>query len=436
MQNAPLRLVFETPLGTMVRTVQSASPLRDELKRGAAAEQATQDAAAKWGLPDFVFGATALRDGPASREIGDGLLLVGNIGIVVQVKCRDAPSEDLERETAWITKQAARALRQGNGTIRRLLRGPLMLSNGRGRDVQVDGRAYDWIVVAVIDHPGVAVRLSPSVDDSSNPAVVLIRRDWEFLFQQLKSTHAVARYFRRVAGEPWELGMEAVRYHQLANADHLVGPQPISKRLLGAGANPRRFTSPVLPIEPVAGTESIEHVLVRTIFEDIATSPLGNRPELDRLQLLAELDRFPVGLRENIGRYLLDALGALSDVQTPDVGWQLRRMLGPADGETMAHLCFGACSSPCSEMILNAFAGWVELRHHDAGIAVGEDEAAVSTVGVLLTPHRQTQRPWDTTVVSVTGKLEIDPGDLARYRELWDARGSAELPPGDCIGFS
>lgn len=52
----------------------------------------------------------------------------------------------------------------------------------------------------------------PEVDESSNPTVVLLRRDWEFLFDQLKSTHAVCGYFERVPGDSIELGDEPMRY--------------------------------------------------------------------------------------------------------------------------------------------------------------------------------------------------------------------------------
>jgi hypothetical protein len=56
---------------------------------------------------------------------------------------------------------------------------------------------------------------------------VLLRRDWEFLFEQLKSTRAVLGYLERVAGEAWELGREAARYFRLAQADEAAEPSPI-----------------------------------------------------------------------------------------------------------------------------------------------------------------------------------------------------------------
>jgi hypothetical protein len=50
-----LQLLVETPGGVMLRTIPSASPLDPGMRSGPAAEAATQDAAAVWGLPDFVY---------------------------------------------------------------------------------------------------------------------------------------------------------------------------------------------------------------------------------------------------------------------------------------------------------------------------------------------------------------------------------------------
>jgi hypothetical protein len=52
------------------------------------------------------------------------------------------------------------------------------------------------------------------------PAIALTRRDWDFLFDQLRSTTAVLDYlFRAAAASPVPLGDEPARYYQLAAAD-------------------------------------------------------------------------------------------------------------------------------------------------------------------------------------------------------------------------
>jgi hypothetical protein len=54
-----ITLVVETAAGTYIRTVPSASPLRDDVNHGAGAEEATEDAAALWGLPDLSSGVAS-----------------------------------------------------------------------------------------------------------------------------------------------------------------------------------------------------------------------------------------------------------------------------------------------------------------------------------------------------------------------------------------
>jgi len=133
------------------------------------------------------------------------------------------------RERGWIESKIAQGLRQAHGTIRRLKNGPVSLINARGRRLEVNGAGLAWVVVVVLEHPDVPEGIDPPVADQPNPSVVLLRREWEFLFEQLKSTRAVIRYLLRVAGEPEELGTEVMRYFQLAQADEEAAPAPSRK---------------------------------------------------------------------------------------------------------------------------------------------------------------------------------------------------------------
>ena len=148
-------LIVETATGGMARRIPDASPLGTEVRPGTAAEIATADAAAVWGLPDFVFRAELHRLGSGVRELGDGIVVVGDLGLVVQVKCRETPSGDSAREESWARKKAAQALSQANGTIR-LLRETrsTVLTSRRGRTVAVEGNSIEWTPVVVLDHPG------------------------------------------------------------------------------------------------------------------------------------------------------------------------------------------------------------------------------------------------------------------------------------------
>ena len=68
--------------------------------------------------------------------------------------------------------------------------------------------------------------------------------------------------------------------------------------------------SALLPIRSVASDDQVVHLLVRSLFEDIAVTNAGSTAELDRLRMLAALDRLRVTDGGEIGRYLIDAIEA------------------------------------------------------------------------------------------------------------------------------
>lgn len=407
--------MVETKGGVLVRNVQSASPLHDDLTHGDAAEVATRNAATVWGMPDFFYRPARVAVGAGSREIGDGTLIVGDRGVVIQVKAREGEPGDDVREHNWLTKQVANGLRQAHGTIRNLRRTAVQMTNGRGRTFTVDGRAIQWFAVVVVDHPWVPDDYTPSVEGQPNPSLVLLRRDWEFLFEQLKSTFAVVQYIERVAGEPSELGAETLRYYQLAQADEAAKPGDIDPRILGTGG--RHFSAPLLPMLPAAtGDDTRAHMLVRLLFEDVAVSAGENLTEENRLRVLAALDTLTVAVRSEVGNFLLEAMDAMAEVPSGTTAWQQRRVLNDDD---FAQLAFGACSEPHSEEILDLFQWWVMLRHHDLYQRV-EDPDALITVGILLTPRTDGVRDWDTTALAVSpGDLRLTPEELAAFRQVW-----------------
>lgn len=49
-----MMLIVETPAGVLIREIPNAMQLRTDVEPGTAAEEAVHDAAAIWGLPDFV----------------------------------------------------------------------------------------------------------------------------------------------------------------------------------------------------------------------------------------------------------------------------------------------------------------------------------------------------------------------------------------------
>lgn len=413
-----MTLLIETPVGTLQRRIPNASPLRSRTSQGPAAEDATHDAAAYWGLPDFVFRADIRKVGSGVRELGDGILLVGSLGVVVQVKSRVATSTDSDRERRWVSRQTTKALAQAQGTIRQLRRQPSVMTNARGRSIEVDGEQYRWITVVVIDHEDAPGEVRPDLSGIRDPAVVLLRRDWEFLFNQLKSTHAVGDYLERVANDTIELGMEPVRYYEIANAAAHRDPDPLDPALLIDGAT--TVSAPLFPLKPVASEDVSAHGVIRTIFEDIALTDMEHASEYDRLRALAALDQLPVGQRAEIGNFLLRGFASVVKERPPAIKWELRTVRGTKG----VHFAYGAASR-FSPDIQGAFSAWAQLRHHELQQITRDD--TLTTVAVLLTPRPDRSRIWDTTLSAMTGDLKLTDEELAAYRAVWGSAGESRV---------
>jgi hypothetical protein len=264
--------------------------------------------------------------------------------------------------------------------------------------------------VVVLDHPDPPENVTLELEVSKYPAVIMLRRDWEFLFDQLKSTHAVCEYLRRVAGEPLQIGREPGRYYDLAVADADAEPEVLDPALVGVG---EPMSAPLLPLAPVASDERPAHTMFRSVLEDIAITRLKDASEADRLRVLGELDRTPVQHRGLIGRYLIDAMTDVAKAQS-GIAWKLRNVRGPAGG---VHLGFGACNRPHSDEVAAMFSLWVQLRHYDMAKITGD--VGLTTVAVVLTPRKDGTREWDTTMSAVSGELKFDAEQLALLREMW-----------------
>jgi hypothetical protein len=241
----------------------------------------------------------------------------------------------------------------------------------------------------------------------------MLRRDWEFLFDQLKSTSAVVDYCVRVANEPNEIGTEPARYYQLAQADHDAPQEAIDSRLVVPG-HPV-LSTPKLPLAPAASDDLGAHQMVRTVLEHIALTRVMRAKEEDMLSILAELDRLPVGSRAVFGRFLIDAIFEAKNSSDERIMWRYKSLRG---NRGQAHLAFAACNRAFSEEIEGAFHMWVRLRHHEV-VSVTEDIENLVTAGVLLTPRNEKARPWDTTVAAVSGDMGFSPADVESLRELW-----------------
>ncbi|MFD6936961.1 hypothetical protein ACFWAP_12560 [Streptomyces goshikiensis] len=411
-----MTLIVDTPEGTHIRRIPPALPLPAHVEHGPGAEEATHTAAATWGMPDFVFQqAGHAVKGSGRRELGDGLLVAGHRAAVIQVKARTiAPKLDAQ-EISWIQKVAAKAMSQAKGTVRQLRMLPADMVNGRDRTLTVDGNTFEWIAVFLLDHPHVPPNTRVTWQPLGIPAIALTRRDWDFLFDQLRSTTAVLDYLFRAADEPTiPLGDEPVRYYELAAADAETAPQDIDTELVGAGGT--LFSAPQLPQAPAGSDGTNVHRVLRIILEDIALTPLRDpMTELDRFTVLSDLDRLPVAARAQWGHLLLDMLRDVPDVPEGNCKWRFRRLL---HADSSRQLIVGAATR-FDPTIQAAFTAYVQLRHHEVTTRTGRTEES-STLGVLLTPRPAGGRPWDTSTVRVDGDLGLPPEDVQLYSDVWN----------------
>ncbi|NMI00865.1 hypothetical protein [Pseudonocardia acidicola] len=395
------------------RTVAPASGLDLTRGRGEAAEDATLKSAEIWGLPDFVLYPEKVSEASRNREIGDGTIVVGQRGLAIQVKSRDAPGADPDRERTWIKKRVAKAARQASGTIRTITRVGASLKNGRGRSISLAGESIDWTRVVVIDHDSPPNGVTPEFDSVDPPVVAILRRDWDFLFDQLRSVSAVTDYLHRVAREEaCELGDEPVRYFELADADELstggASPEWMD------GLEGQHFSHPLLPKAPVSSADEAGHAIFRVLLDDIALSQFGGAEE-DRLRILSLIDRFSVGYRSELGRLLMAHLEDASSAESGTTLWKFRWVV--QDGGLL-QLGFGACSE-FTDLHREAFRQRTIVRHHDFVEAGNVAKSEKWTVALILTPRRNDGRRWDTTLFAMNGSTGMSEEDLAPMRALW-----------------
>lgn len=404
-----ITLFVETAEGVRRRTILPALPLPTEIERGIAAENAIRAAAAIWGMPDFVFEPAHEVSGSGIREVGDGILITSGTAVMIQSKSRQQSSDAAEREASWLSKNISKGLRQGTGSIRFLSTRPVPMRNRRGRTVTVDGTSLTWISLVLVDHEVVPeVYVPPALP---RDAVVMMRRDWEFLFNQLRSARSVVSYLRRVAGKSIALGTEPVRYHELALADLEVKPAAAPAWMPPAGTV---ASVPLAPLEPAGSAATAAHFVLRAIQEDVALCTVPAEDELVRIDLLSRLDSVPVASRTELGKRLQ---GYMAEAKT----WSRRSLITstriylPIAGDEFDSPIVFMIASRLDDMTKMVFNARVELQHHDF-FAVADNDNLV-TIGVLLTPGTSSGREWDTTFVATAGALDLDEDYVAFIRQ-------------------
>lgn len=402
------------------RPLPPALPLAPELTTGIAAEKATLTVAASWGLPDFVFDPRVVDKGNASREIGDGTIIVEDRAVAIQVKARESVSDSPERAVQWAIKKVKEGAKQATGTIRSLTTEPVELFDGRGRAALVDGTALNWIRVVILEHlDDPVLTIEAEGDDGAAPLIPILRRDWEFLFDHLRSTSSVVDYLFRVASESsHRVGQEPARYFELAREDEAAAEGAPAPWAIELGQRPGSY--PLLPTAPPDHADAQGHSMYRLILEEIADAALAG-DDGQRRRLVALIDRYPVADRAELGRLLLNYLDDVSTAPGSSM-WRFRRIILD---EGALHLSFGTCST-FSDLHKEAFRQFAMLRHHDLwSVAEPERSGDVMTVAVLLTPRYDSRRLWDTTLFGMQGDLGLLPEDTEPMRELWPDTPSA-----------
>ncbi|WP_454777563.1 hypothetical protein [Georgenia muralis] len=303
----------------------------------------------------------------------------------------------------------------------------MTLDNLRGRPVRVAGGRVEWVPVVILEHPNPPREVFPA-RDPDGPSVVMLRRDWEFLWNQLRSASAVVDYIHRVAAEnePAELGTETHRYFDLANKDLQASPSPLPNWMNDGDVVP--VSGPLLPIDPASARDELGFRVFQRVLEDIAATEFTG-DETDRVQTLAHIDRVSVTTRADLGRLLLRRLIACGDAPEGQLRVE-HRLIYVDNGQLhLSFTCMGKLTGYYQEM----FRTW--LLHRRQRFLMRSNASGPIwpwSVGVLLTPRPSTKdRFWDTTVIATNGPPEFDDEE---YRRL-DAVYASIAPNGDGDDF-
>lgn len=397
------------------REIPEASPPEPSVEVGIGVERASLEAAALLGLPDFVFRPKVVQKGSGVREVGDGTLVTGERGIALQVKAREGATNNTQREANWLVKKAAEGLRQAYGTIRSTLNDSgLTLTNLRDRSVRLHGDTIDWVPVVILDHPNPPDNVIPDREPNKY-GLILLRRDWEFLWQQLRSVSAIVDYAHRVANdERVPLGTEVSRYFDLADRDARAESNPVEPWMTDIG-DIRQISGPRLPREPVDTSDVVGHDVFHRILEDIAATAFTG-DEQTRIEVLALIDQVAVTHRAELGRTLLRRIDHCA-LAPADTLLAQHRVVFIDHGRL--HLAFSVYSQ-FTGYHRQLYETWLLHRRQEFLQASRADGPNYPwSVGVLLTPRPDGHRLWDTSVFATNGGPAYDQEEFTRVEQVF-----------------
>lgn len=274
-----------------------------------------------------------------------------------------------------------------------------------------------WIGVVIIDHPRVPRGYIPSLSVANPlPCVVMLRRDWEYLFDHLRSTRTVLSYLERVVGDELPLGNEPARYVEQAIADEQAPPIP---PIDGVAAFSESFEShPISPLRPIKGDD----LFFRQMLEDVSSPDVDPDDEWDRVRMLMHLDTVPALTRAELGAALTQFLEAVENY-SGDGFLTFTRVFIPGDGRTP--ILFMAASGHAT-VALECLHQRTFLLQFDHYSATGSAEAGA--VGVLFTPSLHPTRKLDTSTCFVERDLILDEENAREVRAQFYAARSEMAP--------
>ena len=162
-------------------------------EHGTRVEEEVRSIASDLGVADFVFTSALVSKGGATRELGDGLLIVGSLGAIVQVKARDPErivDDTPEAANRWAARHIKKADAQVHGSRREIERRLKLGDNlvavpervqhlspqeSGAYALPIGGTVAAWPGIIVIDHPTADL-------DVDSECLVLSKGDWLELY--------------------------------------------------------------------------------------------------------------------------------------------------------------------------------------------------------------------------------------------------------------
>lgn len=317
--------------------------------------------ASELGVADFVFTSALVAKGSATRELGDGLLIVGQTGAIVQVKARDPErigSDTPERANNWAAKEIAKAVKQANGSRREMLRrldaGEILVAipervahldedDQAPYALPIDRSVADWPAIIVINHPD--ANLHVGSDD-----LILSRSDWLALYEVLGSVSAMIRYAVRVrdSGISSVLGCEIERYMRF-----------YEESATAADANRSNHDFLIHPTEAAGRGFMILNELAGKLWPLDNPMPWQSPEEYRRI--VQFLDEVPPGQRETVGAGLQDLVAGYAQGGASEAAIMASRT------SQLVVWCTEESSWSSLEELGIALMGLTWLRHIEAG---------------------------------------------------------------------